>query len=73
MESLERLGHIHPDTAFIVVTENQSSDFLLRAMCAGVREVLPSPVPEAQFQAAIARVKKRSGHLGADGKVFAFL
>jgi pilus assembly protein CpaE len=70
---LERLGHLHPETAFIIVTKNQSPDFLLSAMRAGVREVLPSPVADEQFHAAIARVKKRSALLGADGKVFAFI
>lgn len=73
LDRLERLGHLHPETAFIIVTENQSPDFLLSAMRAGVREVLPSPVPVEQFQAAIARVKKRGALLGADGKVFAFI
>lgn len=73
LDRLERLGHLHPETAFIIVTENQSPDFLLSAMRAGVREVLPSPVPVDQFQAAIARVKKRGALLGADGKVFAFI
>jgi pilus assembly protein CpaE len=73
LDKLERLGHLHPETAFIIVSENQSPEFLLRAMRAGVREVLPSPVPDEQFHAAIARVKKRGALLGADGKVFAFI
>ena len=73
LDRLERLGHLHPKTAFIIVTENQSPEFLLRAMRAGVREVLPSPIPGEQFHAAIACAKKRSGLLSADGKVFAFI
>ena len=40
LDTLERLGHLHPETAFIVVSENQSSDFLLRAMRAGVRDAI---------------------------------
>jgi pilus assembly protein CpaE len=73
LERLERLGHLHPEMAFIIVAENQSPDFLLRAMRAGVREVLPSPAPNEQLQAAIARVKKRSSLLNPDGQVFAFI
>lgn len=73
LDRLERLGHLHPETAFIVVTANQSPEFLLRAMRAGVREVLPSPIPGDQFRAAIARAKKRSGPRGANGKVYAFI
>ena len=73
LDSLERLGQRHPETAFIVITENQSTEFLLQAMRAGVREVLPSAVSEEQFHAALARVKRRSNAVSTDGKVFAFL
>jgi pilus assembly protein CpaE len=70
---VERLGHAHPDTAFIVVTDNQSAEFLRGAMRAGVREVLPCPVPEDQLRAAIERLKKRMATSTANGKVYAFI
>lgn len=72
LESLERLRHSHPDTAFIVVSDNQSPDFLLRAMRAGVREVLPTPAAGAQLHAAIGRIapKRRTQETTA-GKILA--
>ena len=73
LDGVERLGQRHPEAAFIVVTENQSPEFLLRAMRAGVREVLPSAISQEQFHAAMARVKKRAGSGAADGKVLAFM
>src|SRR3954468_21506643 len=42
LDSLERLGQIYPHMDFIVLCAQQSSDFLIRAMRIGVREVLPS-------------------------------
>ncbi len=73
LESIERIGQLHPETAFIVVTENRSPEFLLSAMRAGVREVLPCPVVHDQFKAAVTRVRQRGGAIAADGKVFAFM
>ena len=73
LESIERIGQLHPETAFIIVTENKSSEFLLSAMRAGVREVLPCPVPHDQFKAALTRIRQRGGSAGAEGKVFAFM
>lgn len=59
LESLERLRLSHPEAAFIVVSDNHSPDFLLRAMRAGVREVLPTPTVGAQLPAAIGRIAPR--------------
>jgi pilus assembly protein CpaE len=73
LDTLERLGHLHPETAFIVVSDNQSPDFLLRAMRAGVREVVPCPIVDEQFLAAVARIRKRGVSAGSDGKVLAFI
>jgi pilus assembly protein CpaE len=73
LDVVELLGHAHPETAFIVVTENQSAEFLRGAMRAGVREVLPCPVPEDQLRSAIERLKKRIASTTAHGKVFAFI
>src|SRR5437899_12499077 len=37
LEPLERLGHMYPNMAVIVLCEQQSPDFLIQAMRAGVR------------------------------------
>jgi pilus assembly protein CpaE len=73
LDIVERLGQRHPDTVFIVVTENQSADFFRSAMRAGVREVLPCPVPDDQLRDALARARKRVVGQSAPGKVFAFI
>ncbi|BAL26420.1 AAA family ATPase [Azoarcus sp. KH32C] len=72
LDSLERLRQRHPDAAFIIVSDNQSPDFLLRAMRAGVREVLPTPTAGIQLHAAIGRIApKRKVQEGAAGKILA--
>lgn len=73
LDVLERLGQSHPGTSFIVVTENQSLDFFRSAMRAGVREVLPCPVPEEQLRLAVDRLKRRANVRAAHGKVMAFI
>lgn len=73
LDVVERLGHAHPDTAVIVVSQNQTADFLMRAMRAGVREVVPLAAAEEEVCRAISRVKKRHGSGAADGKIVAFM
>jgi pilus assembly protein CpaE len=74
LDQLERLGHLFPRMAFIVLSEDQSQDFLLRAMRAGVREVLAArPVP-ADLIAAVDHVAEKLGSQGAaQGRVLAFI
>lgn len=56
LDQLERLGHLFPRMAFIVLSEDQSQDFLLRAMRAGVREVLAARPQPADLVAAVDHV-----------------
>lgn len=70
LESLERLRLISPETGFIVISDNKTPEFLLRAMRAGVREVLPTPVTDMQLRAAIHRVAPRR-KVAAEGKILA--
>ena len=73
---LERIAPIYPAMAIMVLCQQQSPDFLLRAMRIGVREVLPSPVTKEALQQAVGRIKQRVSWSRAPrnkGKVFAFL
>jgi len=58
----------HPQTSVILLCASHTPEFLLGAMRAGVREVLPSPAPADTLLAAVERVaatrKRRTGHRG---------
>lgn len=74
LDQLERLGHLFPRMAFIVLSEDQSQDFLLRAMRAGVREVLAARPLPADLVAAVDHVAEKLGSQGAaQGRVLAFI
>jgi len=74
LDGLERLGHLFPRMSFIVLSADQSQDFLLRAMRAGVREVLPAVPPPAALAQALDRVAEKLGNQGgSNGKVLAFI
>jgi pilus assembly protein CpaE len=76
LETLDELVHAQPDIDTIIISAENSPAFLLRAMQAGVREVLPPPVNEAALQAAVQRVarKRRPVEAPAElGHVMAFL
>jgi pilus assembly protein CpaE len=65
----------HPDVAVVLLCAQQSPEFLINSMRAGVREVLPSPAPAAAVQAAVERLaaKKAGNRAAALGKVIAFI
>lgn len=73
---LAQLNLRHPDITLILLSSNQTPEVLLRAMRAGVREVLPSPVGRDALHLALARVEEKRNLQNATrqkGKVFAFL
>lgn len=73
-EMLERLTAQYPQASFMLLTTNQSQDMLLRAMRAGVREVLPLPLVTDAFNAALARFAQINGPASSrDGKVLALI
>jgi pilus assembly protein CpaE len=76
LPALEYVNAQHPHTVVIVLCANQSPEFLINAMRAGVREVLPSPVTKEGLLAAVERIEQRLG-LGAKprepGEVIAFI
>jgi len=74
LDQLESVGQLFPRMAFIVLTADLSQEFLLRAMRAGVREVLPAaPSPAALAQALDRAAEKLGSHGAAQGDVLAFI
>jgi len=72
LEALERLTQRYPQIDPIVITSDTSSDFLLQAFRAGVREVLPTaPSPEVLLAALTRITRKRGGGAAAEGKILA--
>ncbi len=79
-DALEALANAHPEIDYVLVGAELSTDLLMRAMRAGVREVLPAPASAEQVVAAVQRqARKRPpaamapAHLEASGQVLAFV
>jgi pilus assembly protein CpaE len=72
---VEQITADHPQLAVLMLCAQQSPEFLLRAMRAGVREVLPSPPAPASLLMAVDRVAQRSQVSGRHrrGRLLAFL
>jgi len=74
LEQLERFTAQHPNIACVALCVDQDQQFLLKAMRAGVREVLPSPVTSAALYPAIERIGEKLERRGQTaGKVLAFI
>ena len=74
LEQLERFSAQHPGIACVALSEEQDPQFLLRAMRAGVRDVLPYPVSSAALYPTIERIGEKIERRGqANGKVLAFI
>jgi pilus assembly protein CpaE len=59
-EALEQLATTHPEIDYVLIGSEMSPEFLLRAMRAGVREVLPAPASaDAVLQAVRRQQRKR--------------
>jgi pilus assembly protein CpaE len=65
----------YPHTIVIMLCPQHTSEFLINAMRAGVREVLPSPVSKTALEAAVMRAQSKLGLRTAQrsGRVLAFL
>ncbi|MDQ9168917.1 AAA family ATPase [Oxalobacteraceae bacterium R-40] len=70
---VEALHSQYPHTAFMLLTPDQSPDLLLRAMRAGVREVLPLPLESQGFLEALDRAGKKIKPSIKNGKVMSFI
>jgi pilus assembly protein CpaE len=75
LAAIADLGVHHPQIAVILLCAACSPEFLINAMRAGVREVLPTPVTAAELQAALHRLggKLRAVQARPAGKVLAFV
>lgn len=73
LEKIEHLRSLYPDMASILVTEATAPEFLMGAIRAGVREVLPLPVTGPVLASALGRLtRKGNGKERRHGKVLAF-
>ena len=57
--ALEALANAHPEIDFVLVGNELSPEFLIRAMRAGVREVLPAPAAPEDVLAALRRLLRK--------------
>nr|WP_315402312.1 AAA family ATPase [uncultured Duganella sp.] len=71
---VERLGKTYPSASFMLLTREPRQDLLIRAMRAGMREVLQLPLVHKAFHEAMDRVEVSAGvSQMRDGKVLAFI
>ena len=71
---LERLSKCYPAASFMLLTREHHQDLLIRAMRAGVREVLQLPLVHRAFHEAMDRIAATAGESSLrDGKVLAFI
>ena len=78
LEALEALATAHPEIDYVLIGAEMSPEVLMRAMRAGVRDVLPAPTtPEAVRAAVLRQVRKRPVAIAAPverrGQVLAFI
>jgi pilus assembly protein CpaE len=73
-DNLERLAKHYPEACFMLLTRAHQEEMLIRAMRAGVREVLQLPLVHRAFHEAIDRTAAASGVTSIrEGKVLAFI
>lgn len=73
-ELLERLSKQYAAATFMLLTREPQQDLLIRAMRAGMREVLPLPLVHRAFHEAMDRIEVAAGLSPVrEGKVLAFI
>jgi len=73
-ELVDRLARQYPNASFILLTREAQQELLIRAMRAGMREVLQLPLVHRAFHEAMDRIEIESGVTRMrDGKVLAFI
>lgn len=73
-DMLERLSKHYPGASFMLLTREHQQELLIRAMRAGVREVLQLPLIHRAFHEAMDRIAATAGVTSVrDGKSLAFI
>ena len=73
-ELVERLSKLYPSSYFMLLTREPQQDLLIRAMRAGIREVLPLPLVHSAFHETMGRIEVAAGiSQTREGKVLAFI
>jgi len=73
-DMVDRLARQYPNASFILLTREAQQELLIRAMRAGMREVLQLPLVHRAFHEAMDRIEIESGVTRMrDGKVLAFI
>ncbi|MBC7861255.1 MAG: AAA family ATPase [Burkholderiaceae bacterium] len=73
VELMERLVRLHPQAAFMLLIREHQQDMLIRAMRAGMREVLQLPLVHKAFHETMDRIDIQAGVTQMrNGKVLAF-
>jgi pilus assembly protein CpaE len=74
LDQLAQLGVLYRNMAFIVLCDQPSPDFLMKAMRVGVREVVPSPLSADTLKAAVERIQVQLGFASVTkAKILAFV
>jgi len=74
-EALEQLATTHPEIDYVLIGSEMSPEFLMRAMRAGVREVLPAPASADAVLQAVRRQQRKRAPVAAErrGELLAFV
>jgi pilus assembly protein CpaE len=73
-ELVEPLARLYPRASFMLLTRTPQQDLLIRAMRAGMREVLALPLDHRAFHDAMDRIEVEAGVTRMrDGKALAFI
>ncbi|MBE7942376.1 MULTISPECIES: AAA family ATPase [Ramlibacter] len=74
LSAVEQLGEQYPRIAVVLLCPTHTPDFLMQAMRAGVREVLPSPASAEALRAMAGRIEAKLPGAGRrSGRILAFM
>lgn len=59
LDEIGRMTQVHPEVETIIISADLSPDFLMKAMRAGVREVLTPPLEQPAMHEALLRVTRK--------------